>query len=77
MPSGQRGLSNKILAKGKEYINNEPRNPDWEASPIQILNLSELSYAPIAGRVIWNWHDPDLENVRTASWFQDILNSAT
>jgi hypothetical protein len=32
-----------------------PRNQDQEAYPIQILNLSELNYVPIVGRVIRNW----------------------
>ena len=32
-----------------------PRNPDRETYPIQILNLSALTYDPIVGRVIWNW----------------------
>jgi hypothetical protein len=32
-----------------------PENPDREAYPIQILNLSGLNYDPIVGRAIWNW----------------------
>jgi hypothetical protein len=49
------GCTTKFLQRERNILIMMPRNQDQEAYPIQILNLSELNYAPIVGRVIRNW----------------------
>ena len=45
-----------------------PGNQDRDASPIQILNLSGVTYDPIGSWVIWNWQTLQAGGRSQPSW---------
>ena len=49
------GCTIRFLQREGDILLTMPGNPDRELYPVQILNLKNLSYDPIVGRVIWNW----------------------